>query len=164
MEVLTKWNSLLVLQEILHIQGCSWQPILAHPWCANWHNDGIVDFTISRAFVWYAYSHISSFPSTLITHFILRYRFSNFSSNQWKDLPPETEVFVTHVNFFVEETFPLTHIVFDPPWKGIWYVRSIFPKLVIIDIPSAYSNARMRVPTHASVPQCARAWLHMCVR
>ena len=39
--------------------------------------------------------------------------------------------------FFRRRDFPSTHIVFYPPWKGRWYVHSIFPKLVSIDIPNA---------------------------
>ena len=42
------------------------------------------------------------------------------------------------MNSFIGGTFPLTHIVFHPPWKSRWYVRSIFPKLVSIDVPNTY--------------------------
>ena len=32
-------------------KGCSWQPLPAHPRCADWHNDRIFEFASSRASV-----------------------------------------------------------------------------------------------------------------
>ena len=51
----------------------------------------------------------------------------------------ENEI-VTLVNIFVGGTFPFQQGIFMQSWKGRWYVRSIFPKLVNIDIPSAYAE------------------------
>ena len=99
-------------------------------------------------------THISSAFSRWLKNDVLKEK-----SFQWKNLHAwQTIVFVkqekigkkinkayygknenvTHVNIFVGGTFPLTYIVFYPPWKSRWYVRSFFPKLVSIDIPSKH--------------------------
>ena len=49
---------LFVLETIIGCKGCSWRPLPAHPHCADWHNDGIVEFARSRAFVWLAVLYI----------------------------------------------------------------------------------------------------------
>ena len=47
-------------------KGCSWWPIPAHPWCVDWHYNGMFEFTSSRAFVWYAELHITLSDQVLL--------------------------------------------------------------------------------------------------
>ena len=49
---------------------------------------------------------------------------------------------VTHVNIFVGGTFPFPQVIFMQSCKGRSYVRSIFPKLVTIDLPNVYICGR----------------------
>ena len=56
---------------------------------------------------------------------------------------------VTHVNIFFGGTIPFPQGIFMQSWKGGQHVRSIFPKSVTIDMPSAY--VRGCVPVFALV-------------
>ena len=66
-----KFQIAFPLIQSFDFKGCCWRPVPAHPRYTDWHNNRIVEFTSSRAFVWYAvqYRMLSSHNS-LCAYFI----------------------------------------------------------------------------------------------
>ena len=78
------WNTLFLVRSYT-LKGCSWRPIPAHPRFAEWHNNGMIDFVISRDFDWYAKLQISFFQWIWNTLFLVRsYAFKGCS---WRLIP-----------------------------------------------------------------------------
>ena len=57
-----------VLLQILCLQGMQLMINSSKPQYVDWHNDGIVEFVSSRAFVWYAEPHITLSDRVFITY------------------------------------------------------------------------------------------------